>query len=374
MYKKIIFLILNIFTNLTCFTQVKIIVKKGPIDTPENANIYITGNFNNWNPADESYILTKNIDNYSVYFKTDISEIEYKFTLGSMDKIETDSLGNDIPNRILKVKKNETEFCEIAGWKNSLEIKSTRAENVKIMNDSLYMPQLDRYRRIWVYLPPNYENTDKKYPVLYMHDGQNLFDASTSFAGEWNVDETLNWLYDSIGFSLIVVGIDNGGENRINEMTPCVNSKYGGGDGQKYAEFIVETLKPLIDKTYRTLPERENTGIMGSSLGGLISFYMGLQYNSTFGKIGAFSPSFWFSKEVYDMADDFTPDYNFDLYILAGGKESARIYAEVDKMEKKLLKKNKGTITVKKVANGRHNEEFWSKQFKNAILKLWKIQ
>jgi len=371
---SIILLIFNIFITTSCMAQTTITVKKVPSETPESAKIYVTGNFNKWNIADENYLLTENSGIYSITLNSKLDTIQFKFSQGTWESIETDEKGFEIKNRILKTSKTEEVEFEIMGWKNSTEVASTCAENVYILEDSFYMPQLDRYRRIWIYLPPDYENpenSEKHYPVIYMHDGQNLFDAATSFSGEWNVDETLNSLYDSTGFSIIVVGIDNGSQERINELTPWHNEEYGGGEGQKYSEFIVHTLKPFIDLNYRTLSDRENTGIMGSSLGGLISFYMGLKYNDVFAKIGAFSPSFWINTEIYDFAREFKPEYKFDLYILAGGKESANLYSEVSEMEKILNKKRKTNVNVKKVANGKHNEEFWSKQFKNAILKLW---
>ena len=107
-----------------------------------------------------------------------------------------------------------------------------------------------------------------------MHDGQNLFDATTSYVGEWNVDETL----DSINAQVIVIGIEHGGEKRIEELTPTKHEKYGGGNANNYLDFIVTTLKPFVDKSYRTKPNTKNTAIFGSSLGGLVSFYAALKY------------------------------------------------------------------------------------------------
>ena len=122
-----------------------------------------------------------------------------------------------------------------------------------------------------------------------MHDGQNLFDNQTSFAGEWKVDEALNNLATQGKKVPIVIGIENGGNYRIGEYTPWVNPDYGGGDSEKYRQFIVETLKPDVDQIYRSLPGRENSGIMGSSLGGLISHFGSLRYQSVFGKAGILS-------------------------------------------------------------------------------------
>ena len=120
-------------------------------------------------------------------------------------------------------------------------------------------PQLNCKRKIWIYLPLDYDKSTKKYPVIYMHDGQNLFDAKTSYAGEWNVDETL----DSIKAKVIVVGIENGGDKRMDELTPFKNEKHGGGNADKYLDFLVKTLKPHIDKNYRTKTSAKTLAFLG---------------------------------------------------------------------------------------------------------------
>ncbi len=145
-----------------------------------------------------------------------------------------------------------------------------------------------------MYFPPNY-SSGKRFPVIYMHDGQNLFDSASSFSGEWKVDEILDSLYKYHNFSCIVVGIYNGENQRSNELSPWHNDSLNvGGDGDKYAKFIVKTLKPFIDSHYRTLIDRENTVIMGSSMGGLMSLYLALQYPEVFGKAAIFSHHYGF--------------------------------------------------------------------------------
>ncbi len=161
--------------------------------------------------------------------------------------------------------------------------------------ESFIIPQLNRERRIWMYLPPDYEVSNEAYPVVYMHDAQNLFDETTSYSGEWSVDETLDRLFKDKNLKLIVVGIDNGGEKRLDEYSPWKNEKYGGGEGDAYLDFVVNTLKPYIDNNFNTLKDKTNTAIIGSSMGGLISHYAALKYPEVFGKIGVYSPAFWFS-------------------------------------------------------------------------------
>lgn len=163
--------------------------------------------------------------------------------------------------------------------------------------DALWSPQLGNQRPILVYLPASYAQGDRHYPVLYMHDGQNLFDAYTSFAGEWQVDETLQALAQE-GIEALVVGIPNIGSERLNEYSPFPDPRHGGGKADQYLQFLVETLKPLIDAAFRTRPEREYTGIMGSSMGGLISLYGFFAQPKVFGFAGVMSPAFWFGRRA----------------------------------------------------------------------------
>ncbi|HEY9855942.1 MAG TPA: alpha/beta hydrolase-fold protein [Stenomitos sp.] len=155
-------------------------------------------------------------------------------------------------------------------------------------------------RDLWVYLPPGYESHPRdRYPVLYMHDGNNLFDANTAFLGnEWHMDETAERMIRSGELPpLIIVGVSNT-PARLDEYTwkpGAMQGKPMGGKGSLYARMLVDEVKPFIDKTYRTKSDRANTGVMGSSLGGLISLYLAKHEGATFGKIGAMSPSIWWS-------------------------------------------------------------------------------
>lgn len=160
---------------------------------------------------------------------------------------------------------------------------------------------LGNTRNVWVYFPPTYlENSRARFPVVYMHDGQNLFDPAKAFGGnEWKVDETIDAAAESGAFrEAIVVGPENAGSQRIYEYTPTSDSSYGGGGGDKYLKMLVEELKPRVDAELRTLSSREHTVIVGSSLGGLISAYAGTTSTSTFGLLGAMSPSTWWDNKV----------------------------------------------------------------------------
>lgn len=226
-------------------------------------------------------------------------------------------------------------------------------------------PELDTLRTIWVYLPKNYQNSKKAYPVIYMHDAQNLFDDETSYVGEWHVDEYL----DSIAQNeSIIVGIEHGNQKRIDELTPYNHEKYGGGNGDTYITFIKNTLKPHIDSTYRTKPETENTVIFGSSLGGLISFYAVITYPETFGKAGIFSPAFWFSEKIYDLVTAVDIPKTSSFYFLAGDNESETMVPKLMRMIKLLKSKgvNDKKIQSHIVKGGEHNEKLWSENFGTA--------
>ena len=160
---------------------------------------------------------------------------------------------------------------------------------LKTIND-FYIPQLKTKRRVWIYLPSEYENSQKHYPVLYMHDGQSLFDDSLSYDGSWHVDKKTT--------GIIIVAVDNAGKNRMREYNPWEDM---GGRGLLYADFIVHTLKPYIDNNFRTMPQREHTGIIGSSMGAYISTYIALKNQDVFSKIGLLSPVYWLYTELLDV-------------------------------------------------------------------------
>ncbi|MBF6608634.1 MAG: alpha/beta hydrolase [Flavobacterium sp.] len=222
-------------------------------------------------------------------------------------------------------------------------------------------PIRESSKKIWVYLPMGYENSNKKYPVLYMHDAQNLFDNSTAYAGEWNVDETL----DSLKLDVIVIGIEHGNEKRIDELTPFPNEKYGGGQADPYLDFIVQTLKPHVDKNYRTKQNRKNTMIMGSSLGGLVSYYALLRHPTIFGKAGVFSPSLWFSDEIFQLTER-TKKINANIYLLAGDSESENLVAELNRLHAMLIGKS-ATVHCTIIKDGKHNEKLWRESFAHAV-------
>ncbi|UHQ56854.1 MULTISPECIES: alpha/beta hydrolase [Microbulbifer] len=247
----------------------------------------------------------------------------------------------------------------------------TVAGNVQILSP-VTMDSLGRQRTIRLYLPPGYSDGDRRYPVLYMHDGQNLFDNATAYAREWGVDETLNRLAAETGLELIVVGIDHGNERRIHELVPFDHPEYGPAEGQAYLEFIVNQLKPLVDARFRTLPDRLHTAIMGSSLGGLMSHYALLQHPETFSRAGVFSPAYWIAPQFHALARDTARGDDTRLYLLVGGAEGDEMVQGYRDMERLLgQQRPAGSWRARLVEGAGHNEAFWREEFARAVRWLF---
>ncbi len=362
---------------LQASAQLTIKVTAIPGNTPAGASIHVVGNFNNWAAGDPTKILVKNGTEYSITINPAPGTLEFKFTRGSWPTVEGNAAGTYLPNRTFNYTGGaQTLNLTILSWEDlGTGTPGTAAANVQILDNAFYIPQLNRNRRIWLYLPPDYNSSSKAYPVLYMHDGQNLFDVkTTAFGTEWQVDESLNTLFQQGDYGCIVVGIDNGGAERLNEYSPWVNPQYGGGQGDEYIDFIVNTLKPYVDVNFRTLPGRNTTGIMGSSMGGLISMYGFADYQEVFSKVGVFSPAFWFADNA-SANDVATHPKQGDarVYFLAGGAEPAYVaqdmQAVADAMTTAGFAQNEKSFTV--VPGGQHSEWFWAQEFADAYIWLF---
>ncbi|MEN8248247.1 MAG: alpha/beta hydrolase-fold protein [Bacteroidota bacterium] len=265
-------------------------------------------------------------------------------------------------------------FTGCKGQDNSSPRPSTAAPNVSVIDHSFVIPGLDRERLARIYLPEDYDSSNDRYPVLYMHDGQNLFDDSTSYVGEWGVDESLNQLAKENDFKVIVVGIDHGGEKRMTELSPWMNLRFGKGEGKEYMEFIVKHVKPYVDKHYRTLPESKNTAIMGSSMGGLISHYAIYAYPDVFSKAGIFSPSYWYNNKVFTYTENNPVPEDYRMFILIGEKELGAV-PMVENMHSLILKTGHPEDNCKLIIDpeGEHNEAFWMNHFMPAVKWLFEL-
>lgn len=203
----------------------------------------------------------------------------------------------------------------------------------KIENFEAEITSLGRMRTVWVYLPDNYDDKGEGFPVIYMHDGQNLFyDRLTAFGTAWHVDRVLEDVYRTTGMSCIVVGVESNDKVRFSEYSPwraVPNMRHRpkdkqnlGGEGAKYGEWFAETLKPYIDSRYNTDKQRMATAVAGSSMGGLISCYIGLKYQRVFQTMGLFSTYTAFNQPAFNRFEKATlQTLPQNAFIYAGGKE-----------------------------------------------------
>ncbi|MBC7408567.1 MAG: alpha/beta hydrolase [Arcicella sp.] len=338
--------------------------------------VYLSGNFNAWLPDREELRLNKIEEGkYALKFPDTIKlpdTFEYKYTKGGWNQVELDEFGNGIPNRIAKIK-NGVYQDFVPHWRmNGENLSENLMPEIRLISDKFEIPQLDRKRAVYILLPHNYENLKKHYPVIYLQDAQNLFGNGSEF-GNWGIDKQLAVLSAREHGDVIVVAISHGGEERFQEYSPYNNPKLGKGQGRKYAQFLAKTLKPYVDKNFRTKPEREFTGIGGSSLGGLISIYAGLMFPESFGRLMIFSPSLWISPNIYFDAIDFLSHLPSRIYVYAGGKESSLMIPNVEKLKQTLERQGvkKTVINLSLDPDGKHSEDQWGKEFPKAMQWLF---
>lgn len=226
-----------------------------------------------------------------------------------------------------------------------------------------FIPQLNRQRAIRVLLPRNYaKDKSRRFPVVYLNDGQNLFDPATAAFRHWRLKEFM--AKQPLKRQAILVGIDHGGIDRGREYAPFQRGK-GGGQGDAYLQFVEHTLKPFIDREYRTWPHREATGMAGSSMGGLIAFYAAMRYGHVFGKVGALSPSLWFNPQVLGLTA--LPNaLKSQIYVSGSKTETRGMTATLEKTYWALKEGgyHDGQIRVVARDRGRHSETFWAREFK----------
>lgn len=229
---------------------------------------------------------------------------------------------------------------------------------------------LRNQRDLIVYLPPGYDaQPDRHFPVLFLHDGQNLFDGSTSFIPgmDWHVGQTADqWIQEGRVEPLIIVGIYNAGKQRIGEYTPTRAPKLGGGRANRYAKFLLEEVKPFVNFQYRAQQGPESTGIGGSSLGGLVSLYLGLRQPKAFGKIAALSPSVWWNERVIlRFAATAAVRPLPRIWLDIGTREGPRIVDDVERFRDILVGKGwqpDRNLHYERVEGAEHNEAAWARR------------
>jgi enterochelin esterase-like enzyme len=229
---------------------------------------------------------------------------------------------------------------------------------------------LRNQRDLIVYLPPGYQRQPgRKFPVLFLHDGQNLFDGATAFiAGmDWHVGQTADQcIQEGRAEPLIIVGIYNAGKQRLGEYTPTRVPRLGGGRANRYAKFLLEEVRPFLMENYRVLSGAANTGIGGSSLGGLVSLYLGLRMPNIFGKIAALSPSVWWNQRVILRFAEAAPARTVPrIWLDIGTKEGGRTVEDVERFRDVLLGKGwrpEQDLHYQRVEGGEHNEAAWAQR------------
>ena len=358
--------------------QVVLKITQVPASTPPGDTLFVAGSFNNWNPHDSRFALRRSADGtYQISLPLRAEPAEYKFTRGSWPTAEIDDQNQPIANRRADLSTAREIPHQVLAWDDqsgAAPKKSTASPQVHVLATSFAMPQLGRRRRVLVYLPADYAaQPNRRYPVLYLHDGQNMFDAATSYGGEWGIDETLDQLHkagqDATGS--IVVAVDNGNEFRSDEYIPwrsegLKGQPHQGGQGSAYVDFLAQTLKPYVDAHYRTRPDAAHTGIAGSSLGGLISVYAALKYPRVFGEVGAFSPSFWVcndSLRAFARAHPAARTARF--YFVCGPKESKTMLPLMAQWRDELRAEGvpAANLSFHAPADGEHKEWFWRREF-----------
>jgi predicted alpha/beta superfamily hydrolase len=224
-------------------------------------------------------------------------------------------------------------------------------------------------RDVIIALPPDYFTASRHYPVLYLQDGQNLFDPATSFVkgSFWDVQTTADRLISEGAIEpLIVVGIYNTGIERMEEYTPMRDRKLGGGKGKLYGRLLVEELKPWVDRTYRTLDGPENTGVGGSSLGALESLYIGLTWPHVFGRLAILSPSVWWSQgAMLQYVRRTRPEPRPRIWLDIGLAEGPAMIKRCDELHRLLERRgwrDGKNMQYLRVPGGRHNEDAWAKR------------
>ncbi|MFC1572565.1 alpha/beta hydrolase-fold protein [Candidatus Eisenbacteria bacterium] len=350
-----------------------------PAETPPQDSVYIAGDFQGWNPGDPSYRLMKVgglLHEIILTFEVG-TPLQFKFTRGDWSKVEKGPNGEEIPNRTHTVTEADTLDLTVASWAD-IPVGSTITGDVTLIT----VPGFLSGRRVWVYLPPEYhDEPERTYPVLYMLDGQNVFDEATSFDGEWGVDETCETLIPAGEMApIIVVAVANGELNRIHEYTPWYDPDFQGGvggGGEEHLQAFINTLLPFIDANYRTHTGPEYTGLAGSSLGGLMSMYAAYAHPEAFGRIGALSTSFWWK------------DHELLAWAATQTKPPANVYMDMGTLESGVMVDENGNgvddsiddlramrdlmvsqgfildqdLMVVEDEGGQHNEYYWRSRF-----------
>ena len=245
---------------------------------------------------------------------------------------------------------------------------------IRVVDEAYLIPQLNRTRRITALLPYDYDTSGKHYPVLYLLDGQNLYSKDAPY-GSWEIAKSLEKLAETGNHEIIIIAIDHADEERVMEYSPYYNPKFGNGQGDLFLRFLLETLIPEVETRFRVSPGRENRGIGGSSMGGLLSLYAGIRNPEMFGKLMIFSPSLWISPKLYYHTSKFVARMPMHIYVYAGEKESKNHIANVRRLKESLFRTDADTsqltFQLSIHPEGTHSEVYWGMEFPKALKWLF---
>ncbi|MBN1998856.1 histidine kinase [candidate division KSB1 bacterium] len=359
--KSLVLLTMMFFCTLAAYTANVTFTVRTAIPLKEDS-VYIAGNtelLGNWHP--EAITMKKlDVSNWSLKLEFPTgTRLEYKFTRGSWDTEAVDSTGKVPDNYRLFVKNDTTVFSLITNWKDEFIKPVKRGVTGKVVVHKNFAGNGLLLRDIIVWLPPDYEKQqDKRYPVLYMHDGQNMFDPKTSFTGvDWGMDETADSLIRKGEiYPIIIAGIANT-KNRSTEYLPSDTC-------HSYMELVVKRIKPFIDSTYRTLPGPEFTATGGSSAGGLVAFMLAWEYPHVFSKAACLSPAFKVRHIDYviPVQNDSSGLKNIALYIDNGGKGVDELLAPGIEEMRRVLEDKGYHVIFYSDPEADHNEDAWGRR------------
>lgn len=375
--KHLVFALLVMSSSASMATQLTVVVNV-PATTPDGEKVCITGShelLSDWSGAG---VPLQETGPGLHQFHGEIPDgtmLEFKFTRGSFATVEKTAQGLERPNRRLQVKGDAmVERAVVEAWADQAGSGAANHSpmitgNYKILRQ-VRSAFLTPARDVIVWLPPSYNRPDssgRRYPVIYMHDGGNLFDPGTSFGGvDWGIDEAMD---EGIARGeldeAIVVAIGNTAD-RMSEYTPFPDPKHKGGNGEKYARFLVEELKPLIDRSFRTLKDRRNTFVGGSSLGGLISLYIGVSRPEVFSGIIAMSPSIWWAEGgiIAWLLQNGLESWQGKIWTDMGtreGEEALNFSRQLAETVKQQCPTFKGLV-YKEFPGGSHSEASWKQR------------
>lgn len=358
--------------------QVVVLVEAMPQGTAPDS-LFLAADVNRWSPCSPAHRFVADAQGRPVLTLPlgDTDTLHFKVCRGSWRAVECRPDGAEVPRHTV-LPGADTVRLRVEAWRDAIpqkQLASTAGKNVRFAPKQLEMPQLGKHRSVRVYFPPNYFN-GKAFPVIYMHDAQQLFDNATSASRtEWRVDEIMDALYYSRGFSAIVVGLYADEKERTREFTPWANDSLAiAGQGDAYTKFVVKTLKPFVDGHYRSDPRRERTAIVGAGLGGLISLYIAQQHPEVFGMVGALSPVVEPCAKARDFQAKLKPSKRAQRFYLAVGEEQQPERQRTEALHAQMQAAGFADLRLHLCPHGQAEEWYYGEEFERAVRFLFGIR